>query len=118
MGYLKRASEFTADMLEKKGEGEKNDETEKKDKLGKNNVPLIQEILQLRKEISGLLGFNNYAGELATMYRPDNPRRAHSHAFTLATLACFVLSDPCRNEPCFENGAGCCISSKVVQPHP
>lgn len=64
MGYLKRASEFTGDMLEKKGEGEKNDETEKKDKLGKNNVPLIQEILQLRKEISGLLGFNNYAGEL------------------------------------------------------
>ena len=64
LGYLKRASEFTADVLEQKDGGEKNEDGEKKEKkLGKNNVPLIQEILQLRQEISGLLGFKNYAGE-------------------------------------------------------
>jgi oligopeptidase A len=59
IGYMTRASEFTAEQLEK------NDTTEKKEGApGKNNVPIIAEILKLRKEVSGLLGFNNYAGEL------------------------------------------------------
>jgi oligopeptidase A len=31
---------------------------------GKNNVPLIYEILTLRQEMARMLGFNNYAGEL------------------------------------------------------
>lgn len=65
MGYLTRASEFTAEKLEaeaakkKKGEGD-----EEKKGPGKDNVPIINEILKLRKEMSGLLGFNNFAGEL------------------------------------------------------
>mmetsp|Transcript_23190 Transcript_23190/g.35338 ORF Transcript_23190/g.35338 Transcript_23190/m.35338 type:complete len:566 (+) Transcript_23190:1-1698(+) len=62
LGYLQRASEFTAG-----DEGE-----EKKDGLGKNNVPIIQEILKLRKEMSGLLGFNNFAEQsLASKMAPD-----------------------------------------------
>ena len=56
LGYLTRASEFTADKMEKK-EGEE----EKKDGPGKNNVPIINEMLKLRKEQAGLLGFKNYA---------------------------------------------------------
>ena len=52
MGYLTRASEFTA-----------GEEEEKADGPGKNNVVIINEILKLRKEMSGILGFNNYAGE-------------------------------------------------------
>ena len=57
LGYLTRASEFTAEKMEAK-EGE-----EKKDGPGKDNLPIIDEILTLRKEMSGLLGFNNFAGE-------------------------------------------------------
>ena len=44
LGYLTRASEMTAD---EDGKG--------------NNVPLIDETLKLRKELSGILGFDNYA---------------------------------------------------------
>jgi oligopeptidase A len=60
IGYMTRASEFTADQLESKDK-----DTEKKaDAPGKDNVPIINEILKLRKEVSGILGFNNYAGKL------------------------------------------------------
>jgi len=66
LGYLTRASEFTAEKLEKK------DGEEKKEGPGKNNVPIIQEILKLRKEMSGILGFNNYAEmSLASKMAPD-----------------------------------------------
>merc|ERR1719163_2280567 len=66
IGYLTRASEFTAEQLESK-------ETEKKEGApGKNNVPIINEMLKLRKEVSGLLGFNNYAEQsLASKMAPD-----------------------------------------------
>jgi oligopeptidase A len=65
LGYMTRASEFTAEKLEKMDEEKKKDvdEKEKKDKPGKNNVPIIKEILKNKKELSGLLGFANYAGE-------------------------------------------------------
>ena len=63
MGYMTRASEFTAEKLEKKDA----EDDKKKDGPGKNNVPIISEILKLRKEMSGLLGFKNYAGELEPM---------------------------------------------------
>ena len=63
MGYMTRASEFTAEKLEKKDA----EDDKKKDAPGKNNVPIISEILKLRKEMSGLLGFKNYAGELEPM---------------------------------------------------
>jgi oligopeptidase A len=71
LGYMTRASEFTAEMLEKM-EAEKKkdvvvvDEKEKKEKPGKNNVPIIKEILKNKKELSGLLGFSNYAGECSS----------------------------------------------------
>eukprot|EP00581_Thalassiosira_minuscula_P011646 CAMPEP_0183716826 /NCGR_PEP_ID=MMETSP0737-20130205/10598_1 /TAXON_ID=385413 /ORGANISM="Thalassiosira miniscula, Strain CCMP1093" /LENGTH=803 /DNA_ID=CAMNT_0025946149 /DNA_START=31 /DNA_END=2442 /DNA_ORIENTATION=+ len=66
LGYLTRASEFTAEKLEKK------DGEEKKEGPGKNNVPIIQEILKLRKEMSGILGFSNYAEmSLASKMAPD-----------------------------------------------
>ncbi|KAL7463221.1 hypothetical protein ACHAXS_003593 [Conticribra weissflogii] len=66
LGYLTRASEFTAEAEEAK-EGE----TEKAT-IGKNNVPIIEEILKLRKEMAGLLGFNNYAEmSLASKMAPD-----------------------------------------------
>lgn len=66
LGYLTRASEFTAEKMEaKEGEG-------KKDGPGKDNVPIINEMLKLRKEMSGLLGFNNYAEmSLASKMAPD-----------------------------------------------
>lgn len=66
IGYLTRASEFTAEKLESK-------ETEKKEGApGKDNVPIINEMLKLRKEVSGLLGFNNYAEQsLASKMAPD-----------------------------------------------
>lgn len=66
IGYMTRASEFTADQLESK-------EAEKKEGApGKNNVPIINEILKLRKEVSGLLGFSNYAEQsLASKMAPD-----------------------------------------------
>ena len=69
--HMTRASEFTAEMLEKM-EAEKKkdvvvvDEKEKKEKPGKNNVPIIKEILKNKKELSGLLGFSNYAGECSS----------------------------------------------------
>jgi oligopeptidase A len=70
VGYMTRASEFTADILEKMDEEKKKDvvvdEKEKKDKPGKNNVPIIKEILKNKKELSGLLGFSNYAGECSS----------------------------------------------------
>eukprot|EP00584_Thalassiosira_punctigera_P007156 CAMPEP_0172534444 /NCGR_PEP_ID=MMETSP1067-20121228/6803_1 /TAXON_ID=265564 ORGANISM="Thalassiosira punctigera, Strain Tpunct2005C2" /NCGR_SAMPLE_ID=MMETSP1067 /ASSEMBLY_ACC=CAM_ASM_000444 /LENGTH=806 /DNA_ID=CAMNT_0013319239 /DNA_START=41 /DNA_END=2461 /DNA_ORIENTATION=+ len=70
LGYLTRASEFTAAKLEE--DGEKEGDEEKKDGPGKNNVPIIQEILKLRKEMSSLLGFNNYAEmSLASKMAPD-----------------------------------------------
>jgi len=64
LGYMTKASELTADKLEKKDGDEKGP--------GKNNVPIIQEILRLRKEMSGLLGFNNFAGKccLFCIYLP------------------------------------------------
>ncbi|KAL7530675.1 hypothetical protein ACHAXR_006726 [Thalassiosira sp. AJA248-18] len=66
MGYLTRASEFTAEKLEKK------DGEEEKKGPGKNNVPIINEMLKLRKEMSGLLGFKNYAEmSLASKMAPD-----------------------------------------------
>lgn len=66
LGYLTRASEFTAEELEKK------DGDDKKDGPGKNNVPIINEILKLRKEMSGLLGFDNYAElSLESKMAPD-----------------------------------------------
>ncbi|KAL9187436.1 hypothetical protein ACHAXT_001539 [Thalassiosira profunda] len=65
IGYLTRASEFTAEQLESKDE-------EKKDGPGKDNVPIINEILKLRKEQAGLLGFKNYAEQsLASKMAPD-----------------------------------------------
>jgi len=65
MGYLTRASEFTTVDTAEAGEGE-----EKKKDM--NNVPLIQEILKLRKEQAGLLGFNNFAEmSLASKMAPD-----------------------------------------------
>jgi len=68
MGYLTRASEFTAEEMEKKDEVD----GKKKDGPGKNNVPIINEILKLRKEMSGLLGYNNYAElSLASKMAPD-----------------------------------------------
>jgi len=64
LGYMTKASELTADKLEKKDGDEKGP--------GKNNVPIIQEILRLRKEMSGLLGYNNYAEQsLASKMAPD-----------------------------------------------
>lgn len=64
MGYLTRASELT----EAKEEGD----DKKKDGPGKNNVPLINEILKLRKEMSGLLDFDNFAEQsLASKMAPD-----------------------------------------------
>jgi len=57
VGYLTRASEFTA------GDSEGGDEEKTEDgpkPIGKNNVPIIQEILKLRKETSTLLGYNSY----------------------------------------------------------
>ncbi len=66
LGYMTRASEFTAETLEKMEEEKKKDvvdEKEKKNKPGKNNVPIIKEILKNKKELSSLLGFSNYAGE-------------------------------------------------------
>lgn len=72
LGYMTRASEFTAEMLEKMEADKKKDvvvvvdEKEKKDKPGKNNVPIIKEILKNKKELSGLLGFSNYAGECSS----------------------------------------------------
>lgn len=70
LGYMTRASEYTADMLEKMDEEKKKDvivdeKEDKKDKPGKNNVPIIMEILKNKKELAGLLGFSNYAGECA-----------------------------------------------------
>jgi len=68
LGYLTRASEFTAEKLEAKDD----DKKEKKDGPGKNNVPIISEILKLRKEMSGLLGFDNFAEQsLASKMAPD-----------------------------------------------
>merc|ERR1712127_8942 len=54
LGYLTRASEFTA--VEQDESAQKEENKEKKGP-GKNNVPIIQEILKLRKEMSALLGF-------------------------------------------------------------
>jgi len=54
MGYLTRASDLSVQECESE---------EKEGALGKNNVEIINEILKLRKEMSGLLGFGNYAGE-------------------------------------------------------
>lgn len=56
MGYLTRASDLSVKECEAK-EGEK-------EELGKNNVVIINEILKLRKEMAGLLGFENFAGKL------------------------------------------------------
>ncbi len=73
LGYMTRGSEFTADMLEKMDEEKKKREAvvdekeEKKDKPGKNNVPIIMEILRNKKELASLLGFSNYAGECALL---------------------------------------------------
>merc|ERR1711966_16066 len=62
MGYLTRASELT----------EAKEEGDDKKKDGKNNVPLINEILKLRKEMSGLLDFDNFAEQsLASKMAPD-----------------------------------------------
>jgi len=56
LGYLTKASDLTAEA-----EGP-----------GKNNVPIIDEILKLRKEMSGLLGFKNFAEQsLASKMAPD-----------------------------------------------
>lgn len=64
MGYLTRAS----DLTEAKEEGD----DKKKDGPGKNNVLLINEILKLRKEMSGLLDFDNFAEQsLASKMAPD-----------------------------------------------
>ncbi|KAL3806674.1 hypothetical protein ACHAXA_003449 [Cyclostephanos tholiformis] len=67
MGYMTRASEFTADILERMDEEKRkkdaivDEKEEKKDKPGKNNVPIIKEILKNKKELAGLLGYSNYA---------------------------------------------------------
>ncbi|KAL7547939.1 hypothetical protein ACHAWF_011203 [Thalassiosira exigua] len=61
VGYLTRASEFTAGEAEEKADGP-----------GKNNVLIIEEILKLRKEMSGILGFKNFAEQsLASKMAPD-----------------------------------------------
>lgn len=63
MGYLTRASDLSAVEVESKDE---------KKKDGKNNVPIINEILKLRKEMSGLLGFDNFAElSLTSKMAPD-----------------------------------------------
>eukprot|EP00571_Detonula_confervacea_P016135 CAMPEP_0172311764 /NCGR_PEP_ID=MMETSP1058-20130122/15761_1 /TAXON_ID=83371 /ORGANISM="Detonula confervacea, Strain CCMP 353" /LENGTH=741 /DNA_ID=CAMNT_0013025049 /DNA_START=152 /DNA_END=2377 /DNA_ORIENTATION=- len=63
LGYLTRASDLTAVEEE---------EEKKEDGAGKNNVPIINEILKLRKEMSGLLGFKNFAEmSLASKMAPD-----------------------------------------------
>ena len=54
MGYMTRASDLS---------GECEAETKEEGALGKNNVVIIEEILKLRKEMAGLLGFGSYAGE-------------------------------------------------------
>ena len=56
MGYLTRASDLSAQC-------EAETKEKKEGELGKNNVEIINEILKLRKEMAGLLGFENYAGE-------------------------------------------------------
>jgi len=75
LGYLTRASEFTASEAEAEAEAadNKGEETkEEKAPIGKNNVLIIEEILKLRKEMAGLLGFDNYAEmSLASKMAPD-----------------------------------------------
>ena len=69
LGYMTRASEFTVEKLEKmEAEKPKRDTTEDEseggkaaNKPGKNNVPIITEILKNKRELSSLLGYNNYA---------------------------------------------------------
>lgn len=55
MGYLTRASDLSVK------ECEAEDKKEEEGALGKNNVVIINEILKLRKEMAGLLGFENFA---------------------------------------------------------
>ncbi|KAL7485683.1 hypothetical protein ACHAW6_012502, partial [Cyclotella cf. meneghiniana] len=64
LGYMTRASDLSVNECEA---------NEKKEgALGKNNVVIIEEILKLRKELAGLLGFNNYAEmSLASKMAPD-----------------------------------------------
>lgn len=106
IGYLTRASEFTVEKLEK---ADADAGKEKKEgAVGKDNVPIINEILKLRKEVSGLLGFNNYAGEKLYLFslpmslsvaldRSTSKMMSLTHIHTLTALR--------RAKPRLENGA-------------
>ena len=99
IGYMTRASEFTAEALESKDK----DTEKKKDAPGKDNVPIINEILKLRKEVSGILGFNNYAGELRHLSCVALMCFENTHAHSLPFLkhrAKFCVQDGSRCTKC------------------
>ena len=61
--FITRASEFTSDTCDSTPEDNSpsNEGVEKPQGDGKNNIPLIYEILQLKQEMASMLGYSNYA---------------------------------------------------------
>lgn len=103
MGYLTRASDLS-------NEPECDAEEKKEGALGKNNVEIINEILKLRKEMSGLLGFKNYAGELLLLRLLSD--------LDAVIDSCILLWNKCRNVTCLQNGTLCRECTRIVQPYP
>jgi oligopeptidase A len=60
--FITRASEFTSDTCDSAAEAKAaSGESADKPTVGKNNIPLIYEILKLKQEMAQMLGYPNYA---------------------------------------------------------